>query len=169
MMMKTVNSKKSGEKLLIIIMCDEKDEPEFQIFMKGLQYLKEKEDDTFVETLIRSIDKSKANYIPFEDEKEKFGNRHYVSFILYEREQRSCAFNYVMLISILNMFNKDVSNTIDDIYDSFEIQCNLLNVKSEILEQQVNDLNDFIKEKGLEQEYEDYKNFPQHGIRSGIL
>lgn len=82
------------------------------------------------------------------------GNKHYISFILYEREQRSCAFNYVMLISILNMFNTDVSKTIDQIYNKFQAKCNLMNIKSDILEEQVNELNAFIKEKGLEKEYQ---------------
>ena len=59
-----------------------------------------------------------------------------------------------MLISILNMFNTDVSKTIDQIYNKFQAKCNLMNIKSDILEEQVNELNAFIKEKGLEKEYQ---------------
>ena len=33
-------------------------------------------------------------------------------------------------------------------------KCNLMNIKSDILEEQVNELNAFIKEKGLEKEYQ---------------
>jgi|GEM_PF-1916576 hypothetical protein len=152
--MQTINSKKHKEKILRIIMSDDEQEPEFQVFMQGLKYLQENEDNELVTTIIRSIEKSKATYIPFEDEKEAMGNKHYISFILYEREQRSCAFNYVMLISILNMFNTDVSKTIDQIYNKFQAKCNLMNIKSDILEEQVNELNAFIKEKGLEKEYQ---------------
>lgn len=134
-------------------MSDDEQEPEFQVFMQGLKYLQENEDNELVTTIIRSIEKSKATYIPFEDEKEAMGDKHYVSFILYEREQRSCAFNYVMLISILNMFNTDVAKTIDQIYDKFQTKCNLMNIKCDVLEEQVNELSDFIKEKGLKEEY----------------
>lgn len=151
--MQTINSKKHKEKLLRIIMSDDEKEPEFQVFMQGLKYLQENEDNELVTTIIRSIEKSKATYIPFEDEKEVMGDKHYVSFILYEREQRSCAFNYIMLISILNMFNTDVSKTIDQIYDKFQTKCNLMNIKCDVLEEQVNELSDFIKEKGLKEEY----------------
>ena len=153
MKMQTINSKKHKEKLLRIIMSDDEKEPEFQVFMQGLKYLQENEDNELVTTIIRSIEKSKATYIPFEDEKEVMGDKHYVSFILYEREQRSCAFNYIMLISILNMFNTDVSKTIDQIYDKFQTKCNLMNIKCDVLEEQVNELSDFIKEKGLKEEY----------------
>ena len=52
------------------------------------------------------------------------------------------------------MFNTDVSKTIDQIYNKFQAKCNLMNIKSEFLEEQVNELNAFIKEKGLEKEYQ---------------
>lgn len=72
MKMQTINSKKHKEKLLRIIMSDDEQEPEFQVFMQGLKYLQENEDNELVTTIIRSIENQKLHIFHLKMKKKQW-------------------------------------------------------------------------------------------------
>ena len=124
MYMQIVNSKKYKEKLLRIIMSNTAENPEFETFMNGLQTLKGQGEDKYIESLIMSINKTKKSFEKYDGDDEIPDGC--VSFVLFEREQRNCAFYYVMLIALFasygplnkisnsNLFNFSLTSLICD-------------------------------------------------------
>lgn len=155
--MRVIDSKKYKEKMLKIIMSDTKENPEFERFMDGLSMLKGQGEDQYIDSLIKSIYKTKT---PFEKHVKEDENvpDGCISFVLFEREQRNCAFYYVMLIGLFALYNDTMEETIDDIYKSYNRDYTKLSEEIYVLGDELMQYKKFVKEKGLEQEYLEYMN-----------
>lgn len=154
MYMQLVNSKKYKEKLLRIIMSNTKENPEFETFMDGLQTLKGKGEDIYIETLITSINKTKKSYR--KNDKDEDIPEGCISFALFEREQRNCAFYYVMLIALFSSYNTTMEGVIDKIYENYNKDYEKLSEDIFLLNEELMKSQQFIIDKGLEKEYLEY-------------
>lgn len=154
MYMQIVNSKKYKEKLLRIIMSNTVENPEFETFMKGLQTLKGQGEDKYIESLIMSINKTKKSFEKYDGDDEIPDGC--VSFVLFEREQRNCAFYYVMLIALFASYNASMEDVIDKIYENYNRDYDKLSEDIYILNEELMKSQQFIIDKGLEREYIDY-------------
>lgn len=156
MFMHVIKSAKYKEKMLQIIMSDTPENPEFNTFMNGLAMLKGQGEDQYIESLIKSINNTKAPYKKFSKGDENIPDGC-VSFALFEREQRNCAFYYVMLIALFASYNEAMGETIDGIYENYNKDYKKLSEEIYVLNDELMRCKKFIKEKGIEKEYMDYK------------
>ena len=151
MFMHVIKSAKYKEKMLQIIMSDTPENPEFNTFMNGLAMLKGQGEDQYIESLIKSINNTKAPYKKFSKGDESIPDGC-VSFALFES-----AGYYVMLIALFASYNEAMGETIDGIYENYNNDYKKLSEEIYVLNDELMRCKKFMKEKGMEQEYIEYK------------
>lgn len=114
MLMRVIYSKKMDEKMAKIIMGKD----EYIDFLTGLEKMKEVTDTEYIDNVINAIEKSTKAFVPY-DENDKDIPADSVTFVLFEREQRTCAFYYLMFIGILPEILEDTNTAMEVIIDKY--------------------------------------------------
>lgn len=112
--MRVIYSKKMKEKMAKIIMSRE----EYEGFLIGLNKMKEITDTEYIDNVINAIEKSTKEFIPY-DENDKEIPENSLTFVLFEREQRTCAFYYLMFIRILPEILEDTDTALEVIVEKY--------------------------------------------------
>lgn len=113
-LMRVIYSKKMKEKMAKIIMSRE----EYEGFLIGLNKMKEITDTEYIDNVINAIEKSTKEFIPY-DENDKEIPENSLTFVLFEREQRTCAFYYLMFIRILPEILEDTDTALEVIVEKY--------------------------------------------------
>lgn len=113
-LMRVIYSKNMKEKMAKIIMSKE----EYNKFLMGLEKMRELTDTEYIDNVINAIEKSTKLFVPY-DENDKDIPEDSLTFVLFEREQRTCAFYYLMFINILPEILEDTNTAMEVIIDRY--------------------------------------------------
>lgn len=91
---------------------------EYIDFLTGLEKMKEVTDTEYIDNVINAIEKSTKPFVPY-DENDKDIPADSVTFVLFEREQRTCAFYYLMFIGILPEILEDTNTAMEVIIEKY--------------------------------------------------
>lgn len=112
--MRVIYSKKMNEKMAKIIMSRE----EYVAFLNGLEKMKEITDTEYIDNVINAIKKSTKEFVPYDDNDKEIPDGS-LTFVLFEREQRTCAFYYLMFIGILPEILEDTNTAMEVIVEKY--------------------------------------------------
>ena len=103
-----------NEKMAKIIMSRE----EYVAFLNGLEKMKEITDTEYIDNVINAIKKSTKEFVPYDDNDKEIPDGS-LTFVLFEREQRTCAFYYLMFIGILPEILEDTNTAMEVIVEKY--------------------------------------------------